>query len=62
MKYVQMLIRLMLPVAAIVLLGLAMGAQGDGRSLLLMGGLTCSAAGLWLNLWFQRKERNERHE
>ena len=57
MKIVWMIIRLLLPVAAIVLLGLHMAGRGGDSKLLLMGGLFCSCAGLWLNIWFQRKER-----
>lgn len=57
MKYVWMVIRLLLPVAAIVLLCLHMAGKGGESKMLLMGGLLCSTAGLWLNVWFQRKGR-----
>lgn len=55
MKYVWMLIRLLLPAAAIVLLGLSMTDVGENRNWLLSGGLLCSTLGIWLNIWFQRK-------
>lgn len=60
MKYVWMVIRLLLPVAAIVLLGLHIAGVGSESKMLLMGGLLCSTAGLWLNIWFQRRERKEK--
>ena len=60
MKYVWMVIRLLLPVAAIVLLGLHMAGKGGESKMLLMGGLLCSTAGLWLNVWFQRKGRENK--
>lgn len=59
MKYVWMTIRLLLPVAAIVLLGLYI-ARERSESALLLGGMLCSVAGLWLNIWFQRRERKNR--
>ena len=57
MKYVWMVIRLLLPVAAIVLLGLHLAGVGGESKLLLLGGLLCSTAGIWLNVWCRRKER-----
>lgn len=57
MKYVWMLIRLLLPVAAIALLVLFMLGKSENSNLLLCGGLLCSSLGLWLNIWFQRRER-----
>ena len=60
MKYVWMLIRLILPAAAIVLLGLSMAGKAGDPNWLLAGGLLCSTAGLWLNIWFQRRERRNR--
>ncbi len=57
MKYVWMVIRLLLPVAAIVMLGMHMSGKGGESDALLMGGLLCSTAGIWLNIWFQRKDR-----
>lgn len=57
MKYVWMVIRLLLPAAAIVMLGMHMAGKGGDSDALLMGGLLCSTAGIWLNIWFQRKER-----
>ncbi|MBR3764526.1 MAG: hypothetical protein IKK57_08260 [Clostridia bacterium] len=60
MKYVWMVIRLLLPVAAIVLLCLYMAGKGGESKMLLMGGLLCSTAGLWLNVWFQRKGRKNK--
>lgn len=59
MKHVWMTIRLLLPVAAIVLLGLYV-ARERSESSLLLGGMLCSVSGLWLNIWFQRKERKHR--
>lgn len=58
MKYVWMTIRLLLPVAAIVLLALYLG-QGREDMRLLAGGLLCSSLGIWLNTWFQRKNRKQ---
>ena len=60
MKYVWMLIRLLLPLAAIVLLVLSMKSMGEHRNWLLSGGMLCSSLGIWLNLWLQRKERKEK--
>lgn len=60
MKYVWMLIRLLLPAAAIVLLVLSMLGRGENPNLLLCGGLLCSSLGIWLNIWFQRKERKSK--
>ena len=60
MKYVWMLIRLLLPVTAIVLLVLSMQGNDENRNWLICGGLLCSSLGLWLNIWFQRKERKEK--
>ena len=60
MKYVWLLIRLLLPVAAIVLLVLSMLDKGENPNLLLCGGMLCSSLGLWLNIWFQRRERKEK--
>lgn len=60
MKYVQMLIRLLLPVAAIVLLVWSMKSTGDHQNWLLSGGLLCSSLGIWLNIYFQRKERKSK--
>nr|MBR4281337.1 hypothetical protein [Clostridia bacterium] len=56
MKYVWLL----LPVAAIVLLVLSMLDKGENPNLLLCGGMLCSSLGLWLNIWFQRRERKEK--
>lgn len=60
MKYVWMVIRLLLPVAAIVLLCLHMAGKSGESKMLLMGGLLCSTAGLWLNVWFQRRDRENK--
>jgi len=60
MKYVWLILRLLLPVAAIVLFGLHLAGKGGESQALLLGGLLCSSAGLWVNLWFQRKARKER--
>ena len=57
MKYAWILLRLLLPVAAIVLLTLSMTNQGAHQNGWLCGGLLCSTLGIWLNIWFQRKER-----
>ena len=59
MKYVGMLIRLLLAVAAIVLLVLSMKIEGDNRNWLLSGGLLCSSLGLWLTVRLQSRERKE---
>jgi len=59
MKYVWMLIRLLLPAAAIVLLVLSMTDAGENQNCPLSGGLLCSSLGIWLNIWFQRKERKK---
>lgn len=56
MKYFWMVIRLLLPMAAIVLLALSMLGKGNS-DLLLCGGLLCSTLGIWLNIWFQHQER-----
>ncbi len=60
MKYVWIAIRLLLAVAAIVLLVMSMMDAGENRNWLLSGGLLCSTLGIWLNIWFQRKERKEK--
>ena len=57
MKYVWTVVRLLLSVAAIVLLVLSMTDAGENPNWLLSGGLLCSSLGIWLNIWFQRKER-----
>ena len=57
MKFVQRLLRLLLPVAAIVLLVLSMKSEGDNQNWLLSGGMLCSSLGIWLNIWFQRKKK-----
>lgn len=57
MKYVWYALRLLLPLAAIVLAALYLTGRGDNPNLLLTGGLLCSNIGIWLNIWFQRKER-----
>lgn len=60
MKYVWIAIRLLLPVAAIVLLALSMTDAGENRNWLLSGGLLCSSLGIWLNIWYQRRERKDK--
>ena len=45
--------------AAIVLLTLSMTNQGAHQNGWLCGGLLCSTLGIWLNIWFQRKERKK---
>ena len=60
MKYVWMVIRLLLPVAAIVMLGLYLAGVGGESKVLLIGGLLCSSVGLWLNTLAQRKERKDK--
>ena len=60
MKYVWMVIRLLLPVAAIVMLGLYLAGVGGESKVLLIGGLLCSSVGLWLNTLAQRKERKNK--
>ena len=59
MKYVWLTLRLLLPIAAIVLLVLSMKREGDNQNWLLSGGLLCSTLGIWLNIWCQRRERKE---
>lgn len=59
MKYIWMVIRLILPIAAIILLTLAMREESDNKTMLLCGGLLCLNLSLWLNLWFQRKNRKK---
>ena len=46
MKYVWIAIRLLLAVAAIVLLVLSMTNAGENRNWLLSGGLLCSTLGI----------------
>lgn len=60
MKYVWMALRLLLPVAAIVMLTLYLAGKGGDSNLLLISGLLCSSLGLWVNIWFQRRERKEK--
>ena len=60
MKHVWMAIRLLLPIAAIVLLCLSMAGAGGESKVLLIGGLLCSSVGLWLNTLAQRKERKNK--
>ncbi len=59
MRYVRMGICLILAIAAIILLALAMREESDNKMMLLCGGLLCSNLSLWLNIWFQRKERKK---
>lgn len=58
-KAVLLVIRLLLPTAAIILLVLAMKGQGARGNLLLGGGLLCATLGLWLNIYLQRKARSK---
>lgn len=58
MKHIWMVIRLALPVAAIILLVLWM-IRGGNDAKLLGAGLLCSSLGACLNLCFQRKARKE---
>ncbi|MBQ3156005.1 MAG: hypothetical protein IJB81_03640 [Clostridia bacterium] len=60
MKIAQLLIRLLLPVTALVLLVCCMLHAGEHRNWLLAGGLLCSALGLWLNTWLLHRERKEK--
>ena len=60
MKHVWMAIRLLLPIAAIVLLCLSMAGVGGESKVLLIGGLLCSSVGLWLNTLAQRKDRKDK--
>ena len=60
MKYVWMAIRLLLPIAAIVLLCLSMAGVGGESKVLLIGGLLCSSVGIWLNTLAQRKDRKDK--
>ena len=59
MKYVWMLLRLLLAAAVIVLLALSMTHQGE-TNWFLSGGLLCSTLGIWLSIWWQRRERKKK--
>jgi len=59
MKYVWFGLRLLLPIATIVLVVLSTQHTGDVQSRLLGGGLLCLALSTCLNLYFQRKSRKE---
>ena len=59
MKNIWLMLRLLLAVAAIVLLVLSIKSAGDGTNWFLSGGLLCSTLGIWLNIWCQRRERNK---
>ncbi len=58
MKYVWMAIRLLLPVAGIVLLAM-WAVQGADNSKLLGAGLLCTSTSACLNLYFTRKNRKQ---
>ena len=60
MKHVWMAIRLLLPIAAIVLLSLYLAGVGGESKVLLSSGLLCSSVGLWLNTLAQRKARKDK--
>lgn len=60
MKYVWMALRLLLPIAAVVLAALSMNAQGDTRTALLGGGMACLGLSTVINLYFQRKAKKEK--
>ena len=60
MKYMWMALRLLLAVAAIVLLALAMMKKGETPNWLLSGGLLCSTLGLLLSIWCRRKEGKDK--
>ena len=59
MKYVWFVLRLLLPIATIVLVVFSTQHTGDAQSRLLGGGLLCLALSTCLNLYFQRKSRKE---
>lgn len=60
MKYVWITLRLLLPIATIVLVILSTLHTGDVQSRLLGGGLLCLALSTCMNLYFQRKSRKEK--
>lgn len=62
MKRISDAFRLLLPVAAIILLVLHLMGKGGESRLLLIGGLLCSSTGIWLNSWCQRRERRKNDE
>lgn len=60
MKYVWFALRLLLPIAAIILAVLSTQHTGAAQTQLLAGGLLCLALSTCLNLYFQRKARKEK--
>lgn len=58
MKAMQLILRLLLPIAGIVLLGLWM-AGGGSDSKLLGAGLICTSVSSCLNLYYSRKKHKE---
>lgn len=60
MKYVWMGIRLILPVAAIVLLTISL-VQGGTQPFTSLG-MLCSCLGLWLNIWCSRRTKGGKPE
>lgn len=59
MKAMQMILRLLLPIAGIVLLGLwIVGGCSDSK--MLGAGLICTSVSSILNLYYSRKHRKER--
>lgn len=62
MKIMLTILRLLLPVAAIVLAVLSMKQTGDMRTVLLGAGIICLCLSTCLNLYFLRRDRKEREK
>lgn len=60
MKYVWVALRLLLPIATIVLVVLSTQHTGDVQSRLLGGGMLCLALSTCINLYFQHKSRKKK--
>ena len=58
MKQIGIAIRIMLPIAAIVLLSLSLAGRGGDAMLPL--GLLCSSLGIWMNTLAQKREKQNR--
>ena len=62
MKIALMILRLLLPAAAIVLAALSMKQTGDARMGLMGGGMICLGLSTALNLYCLRRDRKEREK
>ena len=62
MKYVLQVLRLLLPVAAIVLAVLSTKQTGDMRTTFLGAGIICLCLSTCLNVYFLRRDRKEREK